>query len=181
MDTKTLCLGALTFGDASGYEIKKCLEDSIGHFLEVSYAAIYPALADLHKQGLVHCQEVRQRTRPDKKMYRLTPAGRQAFAAALLQSQGRHKIRSEFLALVFFAEFLPASHLQRIVDERLTEFDQFVQLAEEWLAGEGLNAQPGARFAAGYGLAVFRAARDYVRENRHLLDEAATAVAAREA
>ncbi len=181
MDTRTLCLGALTFGEASGYEIKKCLQDSIGHFLEVSYAAIYPALADLHRQGLVHCQEVQQRTRPDKKIYRLTPAGRQAFVAALLQSQGRHKIRSEFLALVFFAEFLPTAHLQRIVEERLADFDSFVKLAQEWLADEGLSAPPGARFAAGYGLAVSRAARDYIRDNRHLLDEAATPMTAREA
>ncbi|MCZ6511637.1 MAG: PadR family transcriptional regulator, partial [Alphaproteobacteria bacterium] len=48
MDTKTLCLGVLTHGDASGYEIKKALEDGpFGHIQEIGFGSIYPALAKL--------------------------------------------------------------------------------------------------------------------------------------
>lgn len=170
MDTKTLCLGALTFGEATGYELKKIMQECFGHFLKVSHAAIYPALADLHRQGLVHCEEVRQQTRPDKKVYRLTSAGNEALAVALSRSPGRHRIRSEFLALMFFADRLPHGHLQKVIDQRLQEFDAYAEQAEAVLR-EQPGMPPGVRFAAGYGAAVCRAAGDYIRANRGLLDD----------
>lgn len=177
MDTRTLCLGALTFGEATGYELKKTMEQSFGHFLDVSYAAIYPALAELHRQGLVDCREVRQRTRPDKKIYRINAAGRDAFRQSLLNSPGRHRLRSEFLALVFFAEFLPPGHIQQVAEARITEFEAVAQQAERLLAEEP-DLPPGIRFAAGYGVTICRTAATYIREHRHLLnsppDEATT-------
>ncbi len=41
MDAKTLCLGALSRGDASGYEIKKAFEEGpLSHIHEASFGAI---------------------------------------------------------------------------------------------------------------------------------------------
>lgn len=179
MDTKSLCLGALTFGAATGYELRKLMQDCFGHFLAVSHAAIYPALAELHRQGLVECEEVRQQSRPDKKVYRLTPAGNEALAVALARSPGRHRIRSEFLALMFFADRLPPDHLQKVVDGRLKEFDVYVEQAEAMLR-EQPGSPPGVRFAAGYAAAVSRAASDYIRANRGMLDEIRTSATADE-
>ena len=39
MDIRTLCLGILTWGDASGYEIKKIFEDRLSYFYEASYGS----------------------------------------------------------------------------------------------------------------------------------------------
>ncbi|MEX0730177.1 MAG: PadR family transcriptional regulator [Aquisalimonadaceae bacterium] len=177
MDTKTLCLGALTFGEATGYELRKFMQDCFGNFLEVSYAAIYPALADLHRRGLVDCEEVRQQVRPDKKVYRLTPAGREALTAALAKSPGRHRVRSEFLALMFFADHLPSDHLQKVMDERLEEFDFYVEKAETLLR-EQPDLPPGIRFAAGYAATVCRSAGAYIRANRDLLNDSRQPAAA---
>jgi len=44
MDTKTLCLGVLTLGDASGYDVRKQLTETFSHFMEISPSGIYPAL-----------------------------------------------------------------------------------------------------------------------------------------
>jgi len=174
MDTKTLCLGALTFGEASGYDLRKLMRDCFGHFLDVSYAAIYSALADLHRQGLVECEQVSQQSRPNKKLYRLTASGLGELKQALLKSPGRHRVRSEFLALTFFADYIPADHLQMLVDQRLQEFDAYVEQAEA-----ALDAEPplpaGIRFAAGYAATVCRAAADYMRNNRQLLNAGSAA------
>ena len=170
MDTRTLCLGALTRGDATGYEIKKCLEESLGYFLDVSHSAIYPALADLHRDSLVTCTEIEQRGKPDKKSYSLTAAGEEAFVDALMTSPARHKVRSEFLAVLFFADFLPEARLRQVMNDRLEEFEGLKQLAERWLVDEGNDAPPGVRFTAGYGLAILKAACTYIRENRQLLE-----------
>jgi DNA-binding PadR family transcriptional regulator len=185
MDTRTLCLGALALGDATGYEIKKRFEDTFGYFMDVSYSAVYPALAELRREGLVTCTVVEQETRPDKKVYRVTEAGRRVFLDALVTEPARHRVRSEFMLLIFFAHLLPAWRLGEVLEERLVEFEKLIALAERWLLvgeGEGEAVPAGVRFTAGYGIAVMRAACDYIRRNRHrLLDGAAAETAGPEA
>ncbi|MFV8834318.1 PadR family transcriptional regulator [Aquisalimonas sp. APHAB1-3] len=166
LDTRTLCLGALTEGDASGYEIRKLLLERFGHFLDVSFGSIYPALAALLQEGLVDCQEITQRGRPDKKRYRITDAGHDAFVASLLQSPGRHKTRSEFLALLCFAHFMPPEQVQWVLDERHSEFEAAMHEADRWLAESGDGTPAGMRFAAGFRRALMAAACDYIREHR---------------
>src|SRR3546814_3071348 len=54
MDAKTLCLGVLSRGAASGYEIKKAFEEGpFSHFHQASFGSIYPALNALSADGLV--------------------------------------------------------------------------------------------------------------------------------
>lgn len=75
IDTKTLCLGVLTLGDASGYDIRKHLEDNFGHFMDVSSNAVYPALKALEKEKLVTFKTVKQNNYPDKKVFILAEEG----------------------------------------------------------------------------------------------------------
>ena len=65
MDVRTLCLGVLSLGDASGYEIKKRLESTFNHFYDASFGSIYPALNQLQKEGLVRCEPEAQTNRQD--------------------------------------------------------------------------------------------------------------------
>ena len=45
MDTRSICLGVLSMGEATGYEIKKLFEDGpFSHFYDAGYGSIYPAL-----------------------------------------------------------------------------------------------------------------------------------------
>jgi DNA-binding PadR family transcriptional regulator len=172
MDTKSLCLGVLTLGDASGYDIRKRLAEQFGYFMDVSPSAIYPALATLHREGAVALTRVPRDDRPDKKMYSVTESGRRQFLDALLSAPARHRVRSEFMILLFFSHLLPAWRLQQIVEERLQEFDRLIELTGAWLETEGQEAPTGVQFTAGYGLAVMRAARDYIQSHRQRLSGA---------
>lgn len=166
MDTRTICLGVLTRGDATGYEIKKCVEDEFGYFLEVSHSSIYPALADLRRDGQVTCTEVRQDGRPDKKVYRITDTGREAFVAGLGRSPGRHRVRSEFIALLLFAEFLPVDRVCTLIDARRAEFERILELCLD----DSCEASAGARFAAGLGARMLSAGIAYMDDNRGWLE-----------
>ena len=64
MDVKTLCLGVLCHGEATGYDIKKHFESAFSHFFLAGYGSIYPALAELTERGLVLCEEQAQPGRP---------------------------------------------------------------------------------------------------------------------
>ena len=83
MDVKTVCLGMLTDGDASGYDLKKQFESTFSHFFAAGYGSIYPALSALLADGLVDCREIAQDGRPDRKVYRITTAGRAHLRLAL--------------------------------------------------------------------------------------------------
>ena len=164
MDVKTLCLGVLTEGERTGYEIKRCFEQGFSHFFVAGFGSIYPALADLSRRGLVACRSVAQDGRPHKKVYSITAAGERALIRELMRTPPRHKVRSEFLVLIYFAHLLPPHRLAAIVDQMIAKWEPALAEIERCASAEQLS--PGMRFAAGYGRAVIGAALAYVRANK---------------
>ena len=172
MDIKTLCLGVLTQGEASGYDIKKHFECVFSHFYVAGFGSIYPALAELARDGLVECREEPQPNRPDRKVYALTPAGREQFLKALVTTPPRHRIRSEFFVLLHFAHLLPAERLNEVLDERLGDVSRMVQELQRVLtecdAGE-CQMTPAQRFEVELAYATIKTHRDYIVANRDKL------------
>jgi DNA-binding PadR family transcriptional regulator len=176
MDVKTLCLGVLTEGNKSGYEIKRCFEEAFSHFFVAGFGSIYPALAELSRAGLVTCQNVEQEGRPAKKVYSLTPAGERLLIDELVSTPPRHKVRSEFLVLMYFAHLLPPTRLAEVINERIAEWEPALAEIEACATADDAHMTPGMRFAAGYGRAVLGAALAYVRANKAgLVQEVAAA------
>jgi DNA-binding PadR family transcriptional regulator len=176
MDVKTLCLGVLTEGAKSGYDIKRCFEEAFSHFFVAGFGSIYPALADLTRAGLVTCENVEQERRPDKKVYSLTAAGERSLIDELLITPPKHKVRSEFLVLMYFAHLLPPRRLAEIIDERIAQWEETVAEIEACAASDDAHTSPGMRFARGYGRAVIGAALAYARANKsELVQEVAAA------
>jgi PadR family transcriptional regulator AphA len=174
MDVKTLCLGVLSEGDKSGYEIKRCFEEAFSHFFVAGFGSIYPALADLSRRGLVTARSVEQEGRPDKKIYSITAEGERALRDKLMSTAPRHKVRSEFLVLMYFAHLLPPKRVATILDQMIAQWEPLVAEIESCAMAEDLS--PGMRFAAGYGRAVLGAALAYVRAHKPaLVDELAAA------
>lgn len=179
MDVRTACLGLLTLGDASGYELKKRFEDgSLGSVLDVSFGAIYPALGRLTAEGLVSCRAEAQEKRPDKKIYSLTEAGRAAFVAALNAPLAEDRFRSPFVFAAAFAELMTPARVRALIDARIAEYARKARQIESRLAEARTPAQ---RFVIGLGLAVFAAELRYLNDNRHLLEQGQSRAANRRA
>jgi DNA-binding PadR family transcriptional regulator len=176
-DVRTLCLGILSMGEASGYEIKKAFEEGpFGHFIEASYGAIYPALGRLTEEGLVARRAEIHPGRPERKVYSLTRAGRRAFEAALKATPGPDRFRSEFLFLLLFAEHMPRDRLHELIEERLADYRGKLAEIERH---EDACLPPGLRFVKGHGRTLYQAAIKYIEDNRALLEgslDTATAV-----
>ena len=164
MDVKTLCLGALTLGDASGYEIRKLFEDGpFGHFYDASYGSIYPALGRLLSDGLVSVTQMAQEGRPDKKVYRLTEQGLDVFKAALAEPPVPDKIRSENIARLFFAEYMDERVLKSVFENYLK---QFRDMSGRLRSFDDDRSVDGRSFTRGLGLAFYEGAADYMEKNR---------------
>lgn len=169
MDVKTVCLGMLTGGAASGYDLKKCFESSFGHFFAAGYGSIYPALSSLAESGLVTCENVPQDGRPDRKVYSITERGREELSRALDNPTPGHKVRSEFLAQICFAHLMTDEQINAVVDHRLGEIQKLLQVFEEFDECDLGEVPEGAKFVAGFGRAVACACRDYIEANRDML------------
>ncbi len=167
MDVKTLCLGLLSVREACGYDLKKTFETSFKHFFPAGYGSIYPALADLADSRLVECEEIPQVGKPDRKVYRITEAGEKAFVSALNQAEPQHKMRSEFLAMMWFAELVDKHRLDEVLDDRVEQLRETVRYMENQEINDSKTA--GAAFVAGFGAVVAQAAAEYIETHRHML------------
>jgi len=170
MDVKTVRLGLLTFGEASGYDLKKHFEASFDHFFSTGFGSIYPALAALAEEGLASCTAVPQAGRPDRKVYRITPAGEAALREALATCEPTHKVRSELLAVLYFSNLMPPRRVKALLDAQLAVMEQgLVRMKRTGCPGE--HEWPNSvRFVQGFGIALLEAAADYTARNRHLLE-----------
>ncbi len=169
MDVKTVCLGMLTDGKASGYDLKKNFESTFGHFFAAGYGSIYPALSSLANQGLVNCECIPQEGKPDRKVYEITDAGRDYLLEALDNPAPCHKIRSEFLATMCFAHLMTDEQVERVLDNRLEEVDQYLAMFDEIESNCMHEWPPGMCFVLGFGRAMTEAKKKFIEENRHTL------------
>lgn len=167
MDAKNLCLGALTCGDASGYEIKKMFEEGpFAYFHQVSFGSIYPALAKLCDQQLISMREETQDGRPDKKVYSLTDKGRKALKKALRKTPAADKLRSEVMVMFFLQEYLETDHLRDVFNQQLEYYRSLLEKVEGL---DDSDIEPQRLFVRGLGRTFYRTMVDYMEEHGHML------------
>ncbi len=88
-------LVALSERPASGLELAKRFSRSIGFFWHATHQQIYRTLARMDADGWVRATEVPQQGRPDKRVYDVSPAGREVLAAWLAEPTTTQALRSE--------------------------------------------------------------------------------------
>ncbi len=156
MNVRTLCLGILSLQEASGYEIKKDVEDGLfSHFIDASFGSIYPALTQLAAEGYVTVREEEQTGKPDKKVYAITDSGRNALARAISVSPAKDKYKSEFLFQMLLQDYLSPEMMlvaiQKQLDDLNEDLGRIAECSHEAPIGHG------SHFVADYGNAVLTA------------------------
>ena len=73
--TEAAILGLLSMGEASGYDLLKAARRSVGYFWAPAKSQLYGVLPRLVEAGLASSRTVRQASKPDKQLYRITKAG----------------------------------------------------------------------------------------------------------
>jgi DNA-binding PadR family transcriptional regulator len=90
-------LALLARGPAHGYELKQDLEQLLGSaYPQPNVGQIYVTLGRLEKSGLIEGEDVEQSSRPNKKVYHLTDAGREALSAWFEETEAEPRVRDEF-------------------------------------------------------------------------------------
>lgn len=131
-------LGLLGDGPRSGYDLAALAGRTVAHFWPVTRSHIYGELPRLEEAGLVRGRDVPQEGVPDKRIYRVTAAGRKALHQWLTHADlGEPRLHHPLLLRLFFGSALDAGE----IDARLAEHAQTAQarraLYQTYLARAG--------------------------------------------
>lgn len=117
-------LVSLAERSASGYDLARRFDASIGNFWKASHQQIYKVLARMEGERLVEARLVEQDGRPDKKVYAITPEGRDELARFTATPTPPEVLRSE-LAVKLRA--LPFGDRDAVVESVRTRRAQHVE------------------------------------------------------
>jgi PadR family transcriptional regulator AphA len=132
--TEFAVLGLLSFGERSGYELKKAAEAGVGYVWTAAKSHVYGVLPRLVEGGYATTRRVTQERRPDKQVYRITAKGKRAFQEWLEAPIQERGSRSPFLLKVFFGGLMSrealAAHIQRKRADVVRELEEYRKIEE---------------------------------------------------
>ena len=120
MSLKYAILGILNVIPMTGYDLKhQAFDATVRHFWPADQSQIYRALGQLADKGLATVRVEAQEDRPDRKVYAITEAGRQALTDWLKSDQSVPTLRDPLLVQLFFGQEMPRADLLRVVANQL--------------------------------------------------------------
>ncbi|TDK25506.1 PadR family transcriptional regulator [Arthrobacter crusticola] len=123
--TQTAVLGALSVMSMTGYALREEIRSVLGHFWSESFGQIYPALAELQRQGLV---ERRGADRARSSVFAITPAGTARLRELLGEPVQPVRPRNGLMLRLFFGRQLGPEACRNLIREARAEAE--ARLAE---------------------------------------------------
>ncbi|BCL80541.1 PadR family transcriptional regulator [Ktedonobacteria bacterium brp13] len=142
-------LGLLAFwGPQSGYDLKRLFDHSLSPMWGAAHSQIYHELRRMKDLGWVEMEREEQESRPDRKVYSITPRGSEALASWQAQPASVLQLRDELLLKILFGSFAShddlAANLKKGIAEhemRLLNYRQNLQ----YIPTRGERIQEGRR------------------------------------
>jgi DNA-binding PadR family transcriptional regulator len=142
MSLRHAVLAALLEGDASGYQLAKRFDVSVANFWSATPQQLYRELEQLEGAGLVAGRVVEQRRRPNKRVFTLTPAGRDELRAFTARPARPTAMRDDLLVKL---QAVDAGY-DRLRDDLLDGRDEAEYLREAGRVGPYLTLMGGRRY-----------------------------------
>src|SRR5215510_10879571 len=131
--TSYILLGMLSAQERSGYDLKLLLDKQVHHvYWSPAKSQIYGELRRLEQAGVTTMTEVEQTNRPDKRLYRITPAGREALQQWLANPDVEPDVfKSPLLLHLFFGHLMPRQVLIAQLERRQQKLTAELQAYEK--------------------------------------------------
>lgn len=121
---------SLLDADLSGSELARDFEKSMGFFWQASHQQIYQELRKLATRGWLNKREVNQSGKPNKILYGLTQAGREALAEWVYGPTRMQPTKDELLLKLYNLSEENVQHLVAEITQRREEVMQRIYLYE---------------------------------------------------
>ncbi len=122
---------ALLDADLSGSELSRDFETSLGLFWQATHQQIYQELHKLADKGWLNRREVQQSGKPNKIVYGMTKAGREALAQWVFGSTRAQAAKDELLLKLYNLDESNAEHLAAEITARRDEMMRRLYLYEK--------------------------------------------------
>jgi len=125
--TEYVVLGALMSGARHGYEIMQFLGSALESTWQLSTSQLYVLLKRLEQEGCLESCSESQESRPPKRVFKLTNAGRKAFLE-WLSTPVEHvrDFRMEFLCKMFFFDSLSLPGAKDLVNTQIRVLEKLL-------------------------------------------------------
>lgn len=120
----------------SGYDLIKTFRISMVHFWHAHQGQIYPTLDRMERAGLVQSREIVQRGRPNKRLFSITPSGKQMLLEWLSSPyEGLKTKHPSVLRMRFLGHLGPVGARDKLIEERAAvsrHLDTYLELEREY-------------------------------------------------
>jgi PadR family transcriptional regulator AphA len=118
-------LGFLSNQPMTGYDMKK-MTDNVGPSWAAPQSQIYTALHSLEKRELVTVEVVQQDTKPNRKLYHITPKGEGALQDWMSQPHSPRTLRNPFLLQLWLAGLVDDGVVLRFLEASAEELREYL-------------------------------------------------------
>lgn len=161
-------LAALLEGEASGYELAKRFDVSVANFWTATPQQLYRELDRLEAEGLVRGRAVRQKRRPDKRVFRPTAAGRSELRKFTSLPARPTAVRDDLLVKLQAVDSGDRQAVRAALEERMeqarSKLAVYERLTERMLGGRSAEEYLAAGGRVGPYLTLLRG-RSFEEEN----------------
>src|SRR6202023_3322403 len=138
-----IILGLLGARPMSGYDIKQAFDRALASYWNAGNSQIYTTLKSLSSAGLVEAEVIVQKSRPNRKVYRLTPGGQAELDLWLQEDVPERFSKDDFLTKLFFCgETSDQVALKHLLEHRASLLKQLEHM--EW-ARQQYSSRPTRR------------------------------------
>jgi PadR family transcriptional regulator, regulatory protein AphA len=139
-----ILLGFILYKPSTGYELKQFLDNSTGYFWHAYHSQIYTTLTKLESDGLIRSQILESTDHLTRRLYEITPQGREAVLNWANQPLTElPKIKEDLLVRVFFSGTREIPEIQaelrlhrRLHQQQLEVYQQIATKMESIHSGE---------------------------------------------
>jgi len=162
----------------SGYDLTRWMERETSHFFAMGHSSVYPALARLEREGLVRHDVVPSEKGPERKVYTVSEAGREALLAWADEPPVEKHMRDEQLVKALCYPYIPKERaIRRLEEEKarhekiLAQYEGHERVLEDLfregsISGEGYL---GTKLTLARGLGAERSYIEWCEEATQML------------
>jgi DNA-binding PadR family transcriptional regulator len=128
VERKLLLLGMLRMHEMHGYQINELIDAHLGSSVQVSKPTVYKLLGDMVDDGWIKFHEEQEGNYPTRRVYKITPEGREAFLQLLRQSLVNYRPASHLGNIGFvYLDALPGEEASALLHKRREEIESLTQ------------------------------------------------------
>ncbi|HKF27900.1 MAG TPA: PadR family transcriptional regulator [Candidatus Binataceae bacterium] len=141
-----------------GYDISRIFNLSMRHFWHAHPGQIYPTLARMEREGWISSRELIQRGRPNKRLFAITPKGREALQRWLESPYEKLKLKhAPLLKTLYLGHLGAARALAKFAEQRagcLAYLEELRGIERDFFAqgGYGSEHRMFSYFTLRYGI-----------------------------